>query len=61
MTRNAIPSAKSPRAIEIDQLVYFIRTSDVCNARRSIVNLLGRGETISREIIAAYHQLESDR
>jgi hypothetical protein len=61
MTRNAIPSAKSPRAIEIDQLVYFIHTSDIYNARRSIVNLLGRGETISREIIAAYHQLESGR
>jgi len=55
------PSCKSPRAMEIDQLVYFIRTSDIQNARRSIVNLLGRGERLSHEILEAYHRLETAR
>ena len=54
-------SGKTPRAMEIDQLVYFIRTSDIYNARRSIVILLGRGERLSRDIIASYHALESSR
>ena len=58
---SVMESAKSPRAMEIDQLVYFIRTSDIYNARRSIVILLGRGERLSRDIIASYHALESSR
>ena len=48
---------KSPRAMEIDLLVYFIRTADLRNARQSLVNFLARGERVSREIVAAYEQL----
>jgi hypothetical protein len=59
MTQPGAPSAKSPRALEIDQLVYFIRTADVHSARRAITSLLNRGEQISREILSAYHKLET--
>lgn len=54
-----LSSTKSLREIEIEQLVYFIRQSDVHNARRSIVNLLGRGQLISRDIVLEYQQLEA--
>jgi hypothetical protein len=59
MKRSDISSAMASRSMEIDQLVYFIRTSDLHNARRSIVNLLGRGQRISREILIEYHRLET--
>ncbi len=49
---------KSTRALEIDLLVYFIRMADLPNARQLLVNLLGRGERVSREIVRAYEHLE---
>ena len=51
-------SSKSSRAMEIDQLVYFIRHADVDNARRSLVNFLERGEPVSKEIVTAFQLLE---
>ena len=48
---------KSPRALEIDQLVFFIRTSDLPHARHSLENFLTRGDRVSREILAAYEHL----
>lgn len=52
---------KSPRAWEIDLLVYFIRMADLQNARQSLVTFLERGERVSREIVADYERLESRR
>jgi hypothetical protein len=49
---------KSSRAMEIDQLVYFIRNADLDSARRSLVNFLERGEPVSKEIVTAYQHLE---
>ena len=54
-------NSKSTRSSEIDQLVYFIRTQDLQNARRSLVSLFDRGEQVSREIIEAYQLLETAR
>jgi hypothetical protein len=51
-------SSKTPRAMQIDQLVYFIQQADIENARRTLVDFLQRGEPVSREIVKAYEQLE---
>jgi len=51
-------SGKSSRAMEIDQLVYFIRHADVDNARHSLVTFLERGEPVSKEIVTAFQLLE---
>ena len=56
--RNGNEMEKSSRAMEIDQLVYFIRNADVDNARRSLVTFLERGEPVSKEIVTAYQLLE---
>ncbi len=49
---------QSTREAEIDQLVQFIRTRDIRNARRMLVILMGKGERISQEIVSAYERLE---
>jgi len=53
--------SKSLRAIEIDELVWFIRTADVLSARRALVNFFHRGERVSRDILREYQLLESSR
>ncbi len=49
---------KSPREAEMDRLHFFLRKEDLQNARRVLLNLLRRGEQVSREIMAAYERLE---
>ncbi len=49
---------KSPRAIQIDTLVYFIRRADLGKANRLVGQFLKRGDRVSREIMAAYRHLE---
>ena len=53
-----VTAVKSARAAEIEQLIQFIRNRDIRNARRMLVVLMGKGERISREIVAAYERLE---
>ena len=51
-------STKDTREAEINQLVSYIRQRDIRNARRMLVVLMGKGERISREIVAAYERME---
>lgn len=52
---------KNKRAVEIDQLVQFIQQRDIQNARRKLVDLMGKGVRISREIVVAYERLEIEK
>jgi len=59
MEHSETPSTNASRDREIDQLIIYIRFSDIHNARRMLVNLLSRGKPISQEILLEYQKLES--
>ena len=52
---------KSSRAMEIEDLIRYIRNADVENARKTLVSFLERGERVSHEIVTEYQQLDRGR